>query len=55
MMLMLLALAMCALNILSTAVLLDLEAVEKSLELLVGFPNNDYVSKTVRSEARKEM
>lgn len=54
-MLMLLALAMCALYILTTAALLHLEAAEQSLELSVGFQSNSYVSRAVRSEARKEM
>lgn len=52
---MLLALAICALCILSTAVLLDLEAAQKSLELLVGIQSNGYFRKAVRAEARKEM
>lgn len=52
---MLLALTTCALYVLTTAALLDLEASEKSLELLEGFQSNGYVSKAVRSEVRKEM
>lgn len=54
-MLMLLALAMCALYILTTAALLHLEAAEQSLQPSVGFQSNSYVSKAVRSEVRKEI
>lgn len=42
---MLLTLAMSALYILTSAVLFDLEAAEKSLEFLVGFQSNGYVVK----------